>query len=281
MILAFSTGSVRALLLIPLAAVTLSFSGCGSRGSGPAGRVKPARTPRPWETAREVVPAPTRRPLSDAEVLAARRLYSVRVVSWQAIPSADPAQSAVNLDLEVTNGSAVTLEFLTIRVEEFNLSGELVGWTRAPVLVSGIPPSTMRRATATCPGGSHLGSSGTSRVEASVEASPAPGEYRGFAELRGDPGSRTVSEAVTIERPESADRLCAADPEERTLEELCRDWRLYHRRVLDAESTGDGRLLAEASSALERINLLLETMSEDDVMATMTWLTALESEDGS
>jgi hypothetical protein len=109
-------------------ALAFSFAGCSGDGD--------SKAPASVKSQEKVVPA--RPKLSRDEVVAARKQYNVKVLSFDAtqeIGAEFPYSDFVRL--KVTNNSRTALPFLTLLTKRYDAKGKMIGSSRAPSITVG------------------------------------------------------------------------------------------------------------------------------------------------
>ena len=75
------------------------------------------------------------------EVLEARKLFSVEVVDYDASQCyGEESNCADYVKLKISNGSKITLPYLTVKTIRYDKNGKVIGWSRAP----SIPTSNIK-----------------------------------------------------------------------------------------------------------------------------------------
>jgi hypothetical protein len=159
-------------------AMALCFS-CGCGSSPDANRNVTASTAKPPSPS----PAASKEALTRTAVIAARKKYRVSVVSFDASQEYGaefPYSDFVRL--RITNGSNVTLPWLTLLAKRFDASGKMIGSSRAPsVSVRDLAPGETAEVDYYPRG--HL--SGVRKITVEIEALISPDVEQFFEELNG------------------------------------------------------------------------------------------------
>ncbi|MDD4877535.1 MAG: hypothetical protein PHO02_00690 [Candidatus Nanoarchaeia archaeon] len=120
--------------------------------------------------------------INPEEILVIRQNYDIEVNNWEKTQCfTDSYTSDLKLDLKITNNNVdKKLDYLTIRVNQYDSSGELVGWGRTSVKVSVLEPQTSDYALPCIKGAIPS----TIKVEVEIEKQPSEDSYKFFKELQ-------------------------------------------------------------------------------------------------
>jgi len=120
--------------------------------------------------------------INTEEIFAIRQNYNIEVNDWEKTQCfTDSYTSDLKLDLKITNNNVdKKLDYLTIRVNQYDSSGELVGWGRTSVKVSVLDPQTSDYALPCIKGAIPS----ATNVDVEIEKQPSEESYQFFKELQ-------------------------------------------------------------------------------------------------
>lgn len=143
------------------------------------------KTAPPSAPATALAPAPPA--MARSAVIAARRKYRVKVVSFDASQRfgvEEPYSDLVRV--HITNGSDITLPVLTLLTKRFDASGRMIGSSRAPAVpVRDLKPGDEAEVDFYPRG--HL--PGVKKITVEIEALISPNVEKFFEELKGTTGT--------------------------------------------------------------------------------------------
>ena len=116
------------------------------------------------------------------EILKIRKNYKLELNDWQKTKCyTDSYTDDLKLDLKITNNNEdKILEYLTIRVNQYDSSGELIGWGRTSIKVRTLVPQTSDYALPCIKGALFE----TTKVTVEIEDNPPEETYKFHKELQ-------------------------------------------------------------------------------------------------